>query len=204
MQPAQTSLVLLQKACCPHHSVILYNTSGLFILQSLIMARDVDLAWRELADMQQAGLDAALAAKTKSQKSKATKAASESAHHSNAAATGLHPDSNGMHEDPLVLPDQDTASEADAVKGPTEGTHAEANGHLASEENLAANKQLPPATSSVNMSQVGKLPPLSIPCVSPTALPLHAVQIALRACAICQSLLHAKMQLGVPASTQET
>lgn len=128
------------------------------------MARDVDLAWRELADMQQAGLDAALAAKTKSQKSKATKAASESAPHSNAAATGLHPDSNGMQEGPSVLPNQDAASEADAVNGPDEGTHAEANGHPASEENLAANKQLPPGTSSVSMSQVGKLPPLYIPC----------------------------------------
>lgn len=125
------------------------------------MARDINTAWQQLSDTQQAGLDAALAAKTKSRKNKAVKAASDSsAPNTDAAANGTHPgpgDASGVTEGSTGLPNQGTASGAgqEAGTGPGVGTSAEGNGHLASEENQAANRQLPaPGTSSISKSQV--------------------------------------------------
>jgi len=120
------------------------------------MARDIDSTWAELSDIQQAGLDAALAAKSKSRKNKPAKAASGSAApQADATAHGPHPEANGVAEVSSGLPNQETASETDAAHGPGEGSSVDANGHLASEENQAANRQMPSGTSSISKSQVG-------------------------------------------------
>lgn len=125
------------------------------------MARDIDSTWAELSDIQQAGLDAALAAKSKSRKSKPAKAASgPAAPQADATAHGPHFEANGVAEVSSGLPNQDTASEADAAHGPSEGSSVDANGHLASEENQAANRQMPSGTSSISKSQVGQLLPV--------------------------------------------
>ena len=87
------------------------------------------MVWKELADIQQSALDTALAAKVKRKPKQA--AAAQSAAHSNAAATSQG-HSGGLE-------------------------HADTNGHLASEENLAANRQAPAPvaqTSSFSKSQV--------------------------------------------------
>ena len=121
------------------------------LVQSLVEARDIDTAWKELADIQQAGLDAALAAQSKARKSKPSKPAPALI---DATASGLQPqshDSDGNAEGSSVLPDQETAS----VAGPGqagEGPEASDYGLLAYEENQAANRQMSgsanlPATS---------------------------------------------------------
>lgn len=114
------------------------------LLQSLVEARDIDAAWQELAAIQQAGLDAALAAQSKARKPTSCKAAPAAT-----TAAELQPqphDSNGHAEGSLVLPDQGAAGQAG------NGLAASDNGHLASEENQAANRQMSgsasmPATS---------------------------------------------------------
>lgn len=123
-------------------------------------ARDIDTVWRELADIQQAGLDAALIAERKSRKPKAVPPASDTAAQQ-VTANGEHPsDTTGTAEGLSGLPDQDQALEADAAQdlGLARDTKAEGNGHLASEENQAANRQLIGAgntsTTSASKSQV--------------------------------------------------
>ena len=126
------------------------------MLQSLSRAGDIDTMWQELSDIQQAGLDAALAAKSKSRKNKPAQAAPGlAAPQADAIAHGPHPEANGVAEVSSGLPNQDTASETDAAHGPGEGSSVDANGHLASEENLAANRQMSSGTSSIGKTQVG-------------------------------------------------
>ncbi|KAL0039732.1 hypothetical protein WJX77_006357 [Trebouxia sp. C0004] len=121
---------------------------------SLTRARDIDTVWAELSDIQQAGLDAALASKSKSRKNKPAQAApGPAASQADASAHGPHPEANGVAEVSSGLPNQDTASEADAAHGPGEGSNVDANGHLASEETQAANRQMPSGTSSISKSQ---------------------------------------------------
>ena len=124
------------------------------------MSRDIDEAWTEVADIQQAGLDAALA-KTKSRRLKPSKSAPTE---SDAAANGVHPhthDSNGKMEGSSGLPDQDITSGAGTGQDPEQtgnSPDAQDNKNLASEENQAANRQMPGpsslATSSMGKSQV--------------------------------------------------
>lgn len=126
-------------------------------------ARNIDAAWKELADIQQAGLDAALAAQSKARKSKPSKIAPAL---TDATANGLQSqshDSNGNADGSLVLPDQETDSAADAGQA-GEGPEASGCGLLASEENQAANRQMSdsanlPATS-MNKEQV--CPPMIV------------------------------------------
>ena len=102
-------------------------------LQVLAEASDIDAVWKELADIQQSALDAALAAKAK-RKPKPAAAASSMAQDTQAAATS-----------------QGHSSFTD------QPNHADSNGHLASEENLAANRQGPvpnAQASSFSKSQV--------------------------------------------------
>ena len=104
-------------------------------------ARNIDAAWKELADIQQAGLDAALAAQSKARKSQPSKPAPAL---TDATASGLQPqahDSNGNAEGSSVLPDQETASVAGAGQA-GEGHEASDLELLASEENQAANRQM--------------------------------------------------------------
>ena len=111
--------------------------------------------WAELCDTQQAGLDAALAAKSKSRKNKSAQAApGPAASQADATAHGPHPEANGVAEVSSGLPNQDTVCETDAARDPGEGSSVAANGYLASEENQAANRQMPAGTS-VSKSQVG-------------------------------------------------
>lgn len=121
--------------------------------------------WAELSDIQQAGLDAALAAKSTSRKNKPAHAQAASGPQADAIAHGPHPEANGVAEASFGLPNQDTASEADAAHGPSEGSSVGAKGHLASEENQAANRQMPSGTSSISKSQVGSCC-LSIFCIA--------------------------------------
>lgn len=126
------------------------------MLQSLSSARDIDSMWADLSDIQQAALDAALAAKSKSRKNKPAQPASgPAASHADVTAHEPHPEVNGVAEVSSGVPNQDTASEVDAAHGPGEGGSVDANGHLASEENQAANRQMPSGTSSISKSQVG-------------------------------------------------
>lgn len=114
------------------------------LVQSLVEARDIDTAWQELAGIQQAALDAALAAQSKARKPTSCNAGPVAT-----TAAELQPqphDSNGNAEGSSVLPDQATAAQAG------DGLAASDNGHLASEENQAANRQMSgsasmPATS---------------------------------------------------------
>lgn len=141
------------------------------------MARNIDTAWKEVADIQQAGLDAALAAQSKARKPKPFKLAPAA---KDATANGLqsHPhNSNGNEAAPAALPDQDAASgpwTVQAGEGPAAAAgagqageapvEAQDNGHLASEENQAANKQVPGSvhmtTSSMSKVQVCLLTPV--------------------------------------------
>lgn len=59
---------------CIHHS-----DEPMCALQSLVEAQDIDTAWEELASIQQAGLDAALAAKSKPRKPKQAQASTDPA-----------------------------------------------------------------------------------------------------------------------------
>lgn len=121
------------------------------------MSRDIDEAWTEVAHIQQAGLDTALA-KSKSRKPKASKSAPTD---STAAANGAlsHPhDSNGNMEGSSGLPNQDITSGAGTGQGAEQtemSPDAQDNAHLASEENQAANRQMP-GPSSVATSSMGK------------------------------------------------
>lgn len=130
---------------------------------SLSRARDIDTLWAELSDIQQAGLDAALAAKSKPRKNKPAQAAlGPTASQADATAHGPHPEANGVAEVSSGLLNQDTAFDADAAHGPGEGSRVDANGHLASEENQAANRQKPSATSSISKSQKSDKPPQEV------------------------------------------
>lgn len=140
-----------------------------WLMQSLVMARDIDTAWKEVADIQQAGLDAALAAQSKARKPKPSKPASMA---TDATANDLQPQltsSNGNEAGSAALPDQDAASgpqTGQAGAGPGSGAgpqqagdapeaSEEGNGHRASEENQAANKQLP-GSAQATASSMGK------------------------------------------------
>ncbi|KAL3143605.1 hypothetical protein ABBQ38_002402 [Trebouxia sp. C0009 RCD-2024] len=137
--------------------------------QSLVMARDMDTAWKEVADIQQAGLDAALAAQSKARKPKQSKPASTA---TDATANALQPQltsSNGNEAGSAALPDQVSASgpqtgQAGADPGAGAGAQQagdapeaakEGNGHQASEENQAANKQVQGAAQAT-ASSMGK------------------------------------------------
>ena len=89
-------------------------------MQVLAEASDVDAVWKELADIQQSALDAALAAKAKRKPKQA------------AAASGTAPDDT-----------QAAATSQGHGSFTDQPSHADSNGHLASEENLAANRQAP-------------------------------------------------------------
>ena len=126
------------------------------------MSRDIDEAWNEVAGFQQAGLDAALARS----KQRKPKSLNRGAAGLEAAVNGtfvqMH-DSNGNVEGTSGLPDQAHASLVEAGQASGAGQAQDspeepANGHLISEENQAANRQLPAfgnaATSSMGKSQV--------------------------------------------------
>lgn len=124
------------------------------LVQSFVMARNIDAAWEEMADIQQVGLDAALAAQCKARKSKSSIPAAAGA---GATANGLQSqshDSNGNAEASSAPPDQDTASRAGAGHTGT-GLEVQDNGLPASEENQAANRQLS-ASAHMPASSVGK------------------------------------------------
>ena len=103
-------------------------------MQVLAEASDIDAVWKELADIQQSALDAALAAKAKRKPKQA------------AAASGMAPDGT-----------QAAATSQEHGSFTDQPMHADSNGHLASEENLAANRQGPAPNaqaSSFSKSQV--------------------------------------------------
>ena len=111
----------------------------------------MDAAWRELAGIQQAGLDAALAAQSKARKSKPSKPAPAL---TDATASGLRPqshDSNGNAEGSSVLPDHETTLVAGAGQA-REVPETLDYGVLASEENQAANTQMSVSTNLPVMS----------------------------------------------------
>lgn len=117
-------------------------------------ARNIDAAWKEVADIQQAGLDAALAAQSKARKSKPSKPAAAL---TDATASGLQPqlhDSNGNAEGSSVLPDQETAPMGGAGQA-RDGPEASDYGHLASEENQAANRQMS-GSANLPATSIGK------------------------------------------------
>ena len=130
-----------------------FGTASMLV-QSFVMARNIDAAWEEMADIQQAGLDAALAAQCKARKSKPSIPAPAVA---GATANGLQSqshDSNGNAEASSALPDQDTASRAGAGHTGT-GLEVQDHGLPASEENQAANRQLS-GSAHMPASSVGK------------------------------------------------
>lgn len=117
------------------------------LVQSLVEARDVETAWQELAGIQQAGLDAALAAQSKARKPTSCKAALSAA--TDATPAEVQPQahvSNGHAVGSMVLPDQETAAQAG------DGLAGSVNGHLASEENQAANRQMSGSASMPDTS----------------------------------------------------
>ena len=133
-----------------HHSVQLSKTASC-LLQVLATARDVDAVWKELADVQQRALNAALAAKAK-RKPKQASQAQNALPEQHATATSQA--QNGI-QGASELAAQDAVT-TDA-EGSLPDVHPDSNGHLASEENLAANAQAPVPTAphaSIQKSQV--------------------------------------------------
>ena len=124
------------------------------LVQSLVKARGIDTAWKQLADIQQAGLDAALAAQCKARNSQPPKSAPAVIEATGSGAQPQSYDSNGNTEGSSVLPDQETASVAGAGQA-GEGPEASDLGLPASEENQAANRQMS-ASANLPATSMGK------------------------------------------------